>query len=82
MNHLDLHTFIGAGGAPAIEQTVQILKVQFKLPVWITPYLAAVFSLAEQIGLGFYFHYGVESMLWGLGATLLAVFTAHEITSD
>jgi len=77
MNPLD---YVGIGGAPIIERTVQVIREQFKLSSWVAPYLVLLLSTIEQFGLSYILHYSVEQFFINLTATAFAVWGVHEVS--
>ena len=75
-----LQPFIGLMGAPIIQQFVEFLKVQFRLPIYLTPW-AALFSaiLFNEIAALYLQQSTLDAFIIGIFSGFLACGW-HEIT--
>jgi hypothetical protein len=86
MNPVDLAaflnplTYVGAGGAPIIERTTQIIREQFKLSSWVAPYVVLFLTTVEQFVVSWLLHYTPEQFTIGVAITLLTVWHVHEVS--
>lgn len=56
MEHFNLVQFVGLSGAPTIQQAVQYLRDQWKLPTYLAPFTAVLFGMLMNVGLAWYLH--------------------------
>jgi hypothetical protein len=73
-------TYVGAGGAPLIERTIQVIREQFKLSSWTAPYISLLLTTIEQFAVSWLLHYTPEQFVIGVATTLLVVWNVHEIS--
>jgi hypothetical protein len=77
---MDLQTLYGIGGAPVIQQMVQYLKDQWKMPTVLAPWAAFVFAMAINYALGtLLLHADFKSIFLSGMLTTLAACGWHEI---
>lgn len=59
---------MGAGGA-MVQQFVEFLKDQLKLPIYLAPYIAFLSAIVLEVFIAFYFHYSwLDGIVLGIAA--------------
>ena len=78
--HFDPTQFIGLTGIPLIEQAVQFLKIQFRMPTYLAPIAALIVGVFINVLISLYLH---TNVLTGTEVGLLAGFSSsfwHELS--
>jgi hypothetical protein len=75
-----LPQIVGAAGIPVIQQAVEFLKVQFKMPTYLAPIAAVIIGAAINTAASYFTGIPtIDGFVIGLGAGALAC-GYHELT--
>lgn len=81
LNLFNPHLFIGLGFAMHIEAAVEYLKLNWRLPGQLAPFVASLFSFFVQGAVVYFYHLPLDQALIGtIFATASACFW-HEIST-
>lgn len=72
--------FVGLAGGPMVQQFVQFLKGQFRLPIYLAPYVAILVAVVLNVEAAVYFQQNIsDGFVIGIFSGFLACGW-HEIT--